>query len=164
MTSSRSHCLVPAEPEQILYHCFHRPSITNHDKETDFVQLVECSFKSVSVQLHPYTGGGRQQPVAMGGRNVGNDRVREGMIVSPRPSLSPALPRSLSWWPRSPTQRRAVSPTKQTTSVAKSRQNVASPPPPNTHTNPPRVGRAHVLASSSKNKCEGWRQRRGIKR
>lgn len=57
-------------------------------------------------------GGGRQQPVAMGGRNVGNGRVREGMIVSPRPSLSLALPCSLSRWPRSPTQRRAVSPQK----------------------------------------------------
>ncbi len=109
---------------------------------------MECSFKYITVgtvsSLNWGTGagvlagGGRQQPVAMGGRNVGNGQVREGVIVSPRPSLSPALPRSLSWWPRSPTQRRAVSPTKQTTSVAKSKQNVARSPPL------PRGGRAEL--------------------
>lgn len=61
---------------------------------------------------------------------MGKGRVREAMIVSPRSSLSLALPRSLSWWPRSPAQRQAVSPRKQTTSVARDQQTVGSPLPP----------------------------------
>lgn len=94
-------------------------------------------------------GGGRQQAVAMGGRNVGNRQVREGAIVSPRPSLSLTVPLSLSWWPGSPAQRRAVGPQKTTTSVVKYKQNVAT---------------THVSASSSKNKCERGRRGRGFTR
>lgn len=104
------------------------------------VKPVECSFNKISSSIWSPSGGpsagtltssGRQQPVTLGGRNVGKGRVREGVIVSPRLSLSAAFPCSLSWWPRSPAQRQAVSHTKQTTSVAKGEQNrLGAPRPP----------------------------------
>lgn len=104
------------------------------------VKPVECSFNKISSSIWSpsrgpsagaLTGSGRQQPVTLGGRNVGKGRVREGVIVSPRLSLSAAFPCSLSWWPRSPAQRQAVSHTKQTTSVAKGEQNrLGAPRPP----------------------------------
>lgn len=62
--------------DSLLYAGRHKPTLAPSLDQSSDASLVACS--------------GRQQQVAMEGRNVGNGRVREGEIVSPRPSLSQA--------------------------------------------------------------------------
>lgn len=93
---------------------------------------AECQGASITILgdrgpvLSPAVGGSGRLPWEAGMWETGErGRARLFHLVHHCHRLCPAL----SWWPRSRAQRRAVRPTKQTTSVAASKQNVVRSPP-----------------------------------
>lgn len=148
---------------------FQRPSITNHDMYWLWnwrrvylnisvpVQSHRCSGEPVLVLL-PSVGGSSQLPWEVGMWETGEwGRGWLFHLVHHCHWLCPALCHGgLALQHKD----ELSAPKKQTTSVAKSEQNVASPPSPV----PWRPRKPDVSGSSSKNKCERWRQRRGITR